>query len=250
MPSRRLPEVGTISEGERRTLKGLYTAGPSAFGSVQNLVKASGLSKKKVLEYLHSNNAYTQYHIAYKKFPRLRVVANAINEIWCMDLAVMDKLVRENNKITYLLVSVDVLSRFVRVQPMKSKTALDTKNAFMRMLEGGQQPRKVWVDEGKEFEGAFKTLCLNLGIPTYHIHSSKKAAFAERAIRSLKNLIYRFMEDAKSYRYIHKLQTFVKTMNSRENRSIKMAPKDVKNQDALRKSRNDKLLFITIKIKI
>ena len=37
-----------------------------------------------------------------------------------------------------------------------------------------------------------------------------------------------------SYRYLPKLQSFVKVMNSRENRSIKMSPKDVTNRDALR----------------
>ena len=42
------------------------------------------------------------------------------------------------------------------------------------------------------------------------------------------------MEDSNTHRYIKKLQSFVKTMNSRENRSIEMAPKNVTNRDALR----------------
>ena len=42
--------------------------------------------------------------------------------------------------------------------------------------------------------------------------SETKAAFAERTIRSLKNILYRYMED-KGCKYIHKLTQFVKTSN-------------------------------------
>ena len=234
MPSRRIAATGSLGESERRTLRGLYTSGPTAYGSVKALVDASGLSKKKVQQFLHANDAYTQYHISHRKFTRLGIVAKAINEIWCMDLAHMDKLSAENDSVNYLLVCVDVLSRFVRVQPMKTKHAPSAKQAFLKMMQSGDQPKLVWIDDGKEFEGAFKTFCTTLGIPRYHTKTVKKAAYAERAIRSLKNIIYRYMEDSNTNRYITKLQSFVKTMNSRENRSIEMAPKNVKNRDAIR----------------
>ena len=42
------------------------------------------------------------------------------------------------------------------------------------------------------------------------------------------------MEEINTDRYITKLQTFVKTMNSRVNRSTKMAPENVQNRDAIR----------------
>jgi hypothetical protein len=235
MPSRRISEIGSqLSKTERRLLKGLYTSGSAAYGSVKALVNSSGLSHHKVLQFLHSNNAYTQYHIAFKKFPRLYVVAKSINEIWCMDLAQMDKLASHNNGVNFLLVSVDILSRFIRVQPMKNKTAVTTKSAFMKMMSTGEQPKKIWVDEGKEFEGSFKSLCIDMGVILYHTQSKKKAAYAERAIRSLKNIIYRHMEESHTYKYITRLPSFVKTMNSRVNRSIEMAPKNVTNRDALR----------------
>ena len=51
------------------------------------------------------------------------------------------------------------------------------------------------------------------------------------------------MEDSNTHRYVTKLQSFVKTMNTRENRSIEMAPINVTNMDAIRlihKSRQKK----------
>ena len=58
--------------------------------------------------------------------------------------------------------------------------------------------------------------------------SETKAAFAERTIRSLKNILYRYMETNR-YKYIHKLTQFVTILNSRRNCSIDLIPKNVKN---------------------
>ena len=60
--------------------------------------------------------------------------------------------------------------------------------------------------------------------------SETKATFAERTIRSLKNILYRYMEDF-GYKYIHKLPQFIATLNSRRNSSIDMRPNTVKNCD-------------------
>ena len=63
--------------------------------------------------------------------------------------------------------------------------------------------------------------------------SETKAAFAERTIRSLKNILYRFMEDY-GYKFIHKIPKIIATINSRNNRSIDKKPNHVKNSDFMR----------------
>ena len=60
--------------------------------------------------------------------------------------------------------------------------------------------------------------------------SETKAAFAERTIRSLKNILYRYMQNY-GYKYVHKLPQFNATMKSRNNRSLDMNPNHVKNSD-------------------
>ena len=62
--------------------------------------------------------------------------------------------------------------------------------------------------------------------------SDTNGAFAERTIRSLKNILHRYMED-NGYKYIHKLTQFVTTLNSRRNCSIDLIPKIVRNSDFL-----------------
>ena len=137
----------------------------------------------------------------------------------------MDKLAKYNNGVKYLLVAVDVLSRYLRVSPMRSKSAEETARTFRKMIQK-QKPQKVWTDKGTEFKGAFKNLCDQEGIETYTTQSETKSAYAERNIRSLKNIIYKHLEHKWTYHYINKLSQFVDTINSL-NRVTKLAPNKV-----------------------
>ena len=141
----------------------------------------------------------------------------------------MDKLSDSNNGVKYLLECVDVFSRFVRVQPMKSKYSTDAVAAFKKMLRKKSMPAKVWVDQGTEFSGEFRKFCTEKKIKIYSTRSETKADVAERAIKSLKNNIYRYMEE-NGDKYMRKLDTFLKTMNTRVNRSTGKAPKNVTNK--------------------
>ena len=232
MPKAKTEGAGFLSKSEKAKLQRLYRDGKAAYGSIKNLKKASGLSKKKVAYFLHSKDSYTKYRHATRHFKRLPAFAKRINEIWCLDLAFMDKLSDTNNGVKYLLVCVDVFSRFVRVQPMKSKYSTDAVVAFKKMLRKKSMPAKVWVDQGTEFSGEFRKFCMDKKIKIYSTRSETKAAVAERAIKSLKNIIYRYMEE-NGDKYMRKMDSFVKTMNTRVNRSTGKAPKNVTNKDFL-----------------
>ena len=67
--------------------------------------------------------------------------------------------------------------------------APDAAKAFEKMTEK-RQPQKIWSDKETEFKGAFKNLA-----------SETKSAFAERNIRSLKNIMYKHMENKWTYHY-------------------------------------------------
>ena len=62
--------------------------------------------------------------------------------------------------------------------------------------------------------------------------SHNNAAFDERTIRSLKNILYRYMED-NGNKNIHKLTHIITTFCSRRNCSIALIPKNVKNSNIL-----------------
>ena len=142
--------VGSLSFTERLKLNKLYRSGPAAFGSLNNLVKLSGLPRVKVSQLLLSKPSCTKFKNRRRNFPRLHVEAHFINDIWCMDLAQVDKLSCWNSNTKFLMVSLDVFSCFVRVQPMRNKNAQTSRAAFIRMCsdQGNNLifPKKLWVD--------------------------------------------------------------------------------------------------------
>ena len=96
------------------------------------------------------------------------------------------------------------------------------------MITKRNRPKKIWVDKGTEFAGTFKKFSAAEGIQVYSTMNETKADFAERTLRSLKNNLYRYMEDF-GYKYINKIAQFIATLNSRRNSSIDMRPNTVKN---------------------
>ena len=137
MPKEKIEKLGSLSKSEKVRLNSLYSRGRAAYGSIQNLSKASGLSKKKVENFLQTKTSYTKFGTSIRCFRRLQAFSKYINEIWCMDLAFVDKLASQNNcessvRVKYLLVAVDIFSRFVRNQKMKTKYAKDILLSFRK----------------------------------------------------------------------------------------------------------------------
>ena len=87
----------------------------------------------------------------------MRAFVRVRNEIWCMDLAYVDKLAKETNGVIYLLVRQDLFDRTVNDKGMKTKDSQETVKAFLSMITKRNRPKYLWVDKGTEFAGAFKT---------------------------------------------------------------------------------------------
>ena len=109
--------TGSLSANEKKLLEIKYTNGPAAYGSIKNLQKNTKLKSSKVKLFLEGKNTHTKHKKHRKRFPTLKVIAYDINEIWSLDLANVDKLAKENKDVEYLLVAVDCLSRYLRVEP-------------------------------------------------------------------------------------------------------------------------------------
>ena len=209
MPKLKREEAGSLSKSERQKLQRLYIQGGAAYGSVRNLVKASNLSVSKVRQSLYSKRSNTKFTPATRKFKLMKAIATSKNEIWCMDLAHVDKLAKDNNGVKYLLVRQDLFDRTVDAKGRKTKDFKETVRAFLSTITKKNRPKINWVDKGTEF----KKLCKTEEIQVHSTMSETKAAFAERTMRSLKNILYRYMED-NGNKYIHKLTEFVTTLIS------------------------------------
>ena len=121
MPKQKIEELGSLSTPffEKVRLNSLYSRDRAAYGSIQNLSKASGLSKKKVEKFLQTKTSFTKFGPPIRSFRRLQAFSKYINEIWCMDLAFVDKLASQNNGVNHLLVAVDIFRDFSEFKQWK-----------------------------------------------------------------------------------------------------------------------------------
>ena len=83
--------------------------------------KLADYQQKKVRQFLHSKAYYAKFTLATRKFKRMRAFARFRKEIWCMDLAYVDKMAKEKNGVKCLLVRQDLLDRIVNAKRMKTK---------------------------------------------------------------------------------------------------------------------------------
>ena len=118
--------------------------------------------------------------------------------------------------------AVDVLSRYLRVQPMEILYAKACKKTIKK-----KQPWKVWTDMGSEFKGDFKKLYENFMFYLHTTESETKSAFAERNIQWLKNFIFKSLDEKWTSTYIKDLPQFVNTIKSCVNRVTQLAPNKI-----------------------
>ena len=94
----------------------------------------------------------------------------------------MDKLSQCNRGINFLLVTVDVFSRFLRVESLRSKGAEAVKAVFIKMCLKKNElnfPKKLWLDQGKEFFGDMANFCEDMEVKYCHTYSKTKVALGE-----------------------------------------------------------------------
>ena len=96
---------------------------------------------------------------------------------------------------------------------METKDSEETVRAFLTMFTNTNHLKKIGLSREQKVLESLKNYA-KLKEYNFSTVSGSKAAFAERTIQSLKNQLYRYMED-NGYKYIHKLTQFVITLNSR-----------------------------------
>ena len=128
----------------KKKLQRLYTQGFAAYGLVlrEILAKATKLSPSKVREFLHSKTSYTRFPQATRKFKRIRAFARFKDEIWCMDLANVDILAKDNNGVKYLIVRQGLFDRTVDAKGKKTKDFEEAVKTFSKMTTKKKRPKK------------------------------------------------------------------------------------------------------------
>ena len=211
---------------------------PASFGGKLQLLKAAKeetpkITLKDVEQWLKTQDTYNVFRPRKKKFARLPILFDDIDEQWQADLLDMTWFSRYNDGIKFLLVVIDCMSRYAWVRPLKDKSAKSTREGFASIFSQGIKPKKLPTDQGKEFVNfRLKRRCSENGIHFFTTTDDTiKCAIAERFNRTLRNRIFRYLHCKNSHRYIDDLQTIVTGYNNSYHRAIRMKPVQVSKEN-------------------
>jgi hypothetical protein len=205
-------------------------SGGYSFGGPQKLKnKFPDVKLSTIKKFLATQPTYTLQHPLRKRFDTRSVRSSAINQIWGGDLMSMQNLTKHNRGYNYIMIFVDVLSKFMYTRPLKTKTPKEVGKAFLNIINvSGKSPGTLWCDKGTEFTGSpFKTLLSQTNIGMYHTGLHIKVSPVERVIRTLRNRIYRFFTANNTSCWVDSLEDITTGYNASSHRSIGMAPRKV-----------------------
>lgn len=136
-----------------------------------------------------------------------------------------------NDGYCYLLIVIDVLSKYVWVEPLRDKTSSRVTGAFKNILERakGRMPLYLQSDRGGEFTGsAFQTLIKKHGIRFRVARNPDiKASIVERLNRTIRERMWRYFPHRNTKRYIDIVREIIHTYNHTIHSGTKIRPSEV-----------------------
>ena len=163
-----------------------------------------------------------------KRFPRRRVFSPSVDAIWSGDLLDIHQYARVNKNYTFILVLVDVFSKYAWARPLKNKEGNSVARALEEIFNSSKRcPYRLWTDRGTEFynknvENTLKKHKVQL----YSTFNEPKSMIAERFIRTLRGKLESNFLLTQSTVWYDILPELLREYNNSRHRSISMTPKE------------------------
>jgi hypothetical protein len=198
-----------------------------------SVATGSVVSSRDVRDFLRSYEPHQLHQgIPSSKVTRPIVVSRP-NAHWQMDLANFWEYRHHNNGYTYLLVFIDVNSKYMFAQPIKRKFPENVLDPLKKILEdlhekGLTNPSVIQSDNGPEFMGAVDGWIKEKGMK--HVlstsHNPRSQAVVERSNGTIKRMLGRWMTDNNTRKWVDALQDIVDNYNNSYHSTIRMTPKE------------------------
>ena len=114
--------------------------------------KGSGvatLANKPAIKSIPQNELHNPVIRKFKK----RILYSAFKDnIWSAYLADIQLISKFDKGARFLLLVIEIFSKYAWVVPLKDKTGVSIVNAFQSIFKkSNRKPNKIWVDKGGEF---------------------------------------------------------------------------------------------------
>ena len=184
---------------------------PSMPASFSGIAKFRQHNKRTATEDIKSIEAYVDHKTPRTLFPRVKTTVPNVNSQWQVDML---DITNKNLTKKWLLIVIDVFSRYAFVEPVASKEAKEVAAAFEKIFERNRKvPQMIYSDKGNEFKGECTKLFVKRKIYYRTDRSDMKASIVERFNRTLRLKIERYITWAKTNNFIPVLQELVASYN-------------------------------------
>ena len=111
-------------------------------------------NQSEVEKELQKIQAYSVHKLARKKFKMRPVKVLFLNKVWGSDLGDISSITEFNNCNNFVLVAIDIFSKFAYTRMLKDKSNEGMIKAFKSIFrEAGKMPAYLWTNHGREYYG-------------------------------------------------------------------------------------------------
>lgn len=186
------------------------------------MAKHYGIKTSQAKKILESIEGYT-LHREYKQPKRYNpYFVHGRREQVQADLIDISLIHARNDGVKFLLLLIDIFTKKIWVYPLRNKAAASVKAALINWLNDLRvRPKILKTDRGLEFTARpIQQLLQSRGVEWQAAYGTLKACIAERVNKTLQILIYKYMTQNETTRYIDVLPRLVTTYNRRPHRTL------------------------------
>ena len=130
----------------------------------------------------------------------------------------MQQFSKWNKGHKYLLMVIDVFSKYGWIVPLKNKQGESVAEAFKTIFNAGRKPEYLWTDKGTEFYNKhLKDLLAENKITLYSTDNEEKSSVVERWNRTIKNKMWKQFTIQDNTQYLEILPKILKQYNNTKN---------------------------------
>ena len=152
------------------------------------------------------------------------VITTGIDKIWCSDLVEMQQF-KWSKGCRYLLMVLDLFSKYGWIVPLKDKKGETVAEAFKTIFKEDRKPQYLWTDKGKEYYNEnMRELLEKNSITLYSTENEGKSSVYERWNRTIKTKMWKQFTVQGNTIYLDILPKILSQYNNTKHSSIKMTP--------------------------
>ena len=199
-------------------------------GTVYKAVRSEGKHKitlKKIKSWLSAQDNYALFKPARKRFDRPKVIVSSKDQMWDCDCLSMKYHMDDNEGYGYILVCVDVFTRFLYTKPLIALRGVTVKDAYEKIFLHNEEPSTIRTDHGTEFVNkTMKEFFISRNIKHYLTSNEIKTSHGERVIQTLRMRIARMFRAHNNFNWILHLQDLTDAYNNSNHSALNSSPSE------------------------